>query len=38
VTSFDVLYHRWVEDDRAAVREIVRVMKPGGSSSCACPP
>ena len=30
VTSFDVLYHRWVEDDRAAVREIVRVMKPGG--------
>jgi SAM-dependent methyltransferase len=30
VTSFDVLYHRWVEDDRAAVREIVRVMRPGG--------
>jgi SAM-dependent methyltransferase len=30
VTSFDVLYHRWVEDDGAAVREIVRVMKPGG--------
>ena len=30
VTSFDVLYHRWVEDDHVAVREIVRVMKPGG--------
>ena len=30
VTSFDVLYHRWVEDDRAAVREIVRVLRPGG--------
>src|SRR5258708_4272010 len=30
VTSFDVLYHRWVEDDRIAVREIVRVMRPGG--------
>jgi SAM-dependent methyltransferase len=30
VTSFDVLYHRWVEDDRVAVREIVRVLKPGG--------
>jgi len=30
VTSFDVLYHRWVADDREAVREIVRVMKPGG--------
>ncbi len=30
VTSFDVLYHRWVEDDRVAVRETVRVMKPGG--------
>jgi SAM-dependent methyltransferase len=30
VTSFDVLYHRWVEDDRVAVRELVRVMRPGG--------
>jgi SAM-dependent methyltransferase len=30
VTSFDVLYHRWVTDDRAAVRELVRVLAPGG--------
>jgi SAM-dependent methyltransferase len=30
VTSFDVLYHRWVEDDRAAVGELARVLKPGG--------
>jgi SAM-dependent methyltransferase len=30
VTSFDVIYHRWVEDDRAAVREMARVLAPGG--------
>lgn len=30
VTSFDVLYHRWVTDDRAAVRELARVLRPGG--------
>ncbi len=30
VTSFDVLYHAWVEDDRKAVREVVRVLRPGG--------
>jgi SAM-dependent methyltransferase len=30
VTSFDVLYHRWVEDDTAAVRELARVLAPGG--------
>ncbi len=30
VTSFDVLYHRWVEDDRSAVRELARVLRPGG--------
>lgn len=30
VTSFDVLYHRWVADDGAAVRELTRVLRPGG--------
>lgn len=30
VTSFDVLYHAWVVDDAQAVRELARVLKPGG--------
>jgi SAM-dependent methyltransferase len=30
VTSFDVLYHAWVTDDRAATRELCRVLRPGG--------
>jgi SAM-dependent methyltransferase len=30
VVSFDVIYHAWVEDDRAAVAEMVRVLRPGG--------
>jgi len=30
VTSFDVLYHRWVADEVAAAREMARVLKPGG--------
>jgi SAM-dependent methyltransferase len=30
VTSFDVIYHRWVLDDTAAVREMARVLRPGG--------
>jgi SAM-dependent methyltransferase len=30
VTSFDVLYHRWVEDDAQAVGELARVLRPGG--------
>ena len=28
--SFDVLYHAWVTDDRAATRELARVLRPGG--------
>jgi SAM-dependent methyltransferase len=30
VTSFDVLYHAWVKSDDHAVRELARVLKPGG--------
>src|SRR5262245_24943508 len=30
ITSFDVIYHRWVSDDAAAVREMARVLRPGG--------
>jgi len=30
VTSFDVIYHDWVRDDRAAVSELARVLRPGG--------
>jgi len=30
VTCFDVLYHRWIADDRAALVELTRVLKPGG--------
>ncbi len=30
VTSFDVLYHLAVEDDRAAFAELHRVLRPGG--------
>jgi SAM-dependent methyltransferase len=30
VTSFDVLYHRAVRDDARAVRELARVLRPGG--------
>jgi SAM-dependent methyltransferase len=30
VTSFDVIYHAWVDDDRAAVSEMARVARPGG--------
>ena len=30
VTSLDVIYHRWVKDDAEAVREMARVLRPGG--------
>ena len=30
VTSFDVLYHRAVADERVALREVARVLRPGG--------
>jgi SAM-dependent methyltransferase len=30
VTSFDVIYHAWVSDDRAAVAGMARVLCPGG--------
>ena len=30
MTSFDVLYHDWVSDERAAVAEMARVLRPGG--------
>jgi SAM-dependent methyltransferase len=30
VTAFDVLYHKWVADDVAAMREMARVCRPGG--------
>jgi SAM-dependent methyltransferase len=30
VTSLDVIYHRWVKDDAAAVGEMARVLRPGG--------
>jgi SAM-dependent methyltransferase len=30
VTSFEVIYHDWVSDDRVAVAEMARVLRPGG--------
>jgi SAM-dependent methyltransferase len=30
VTSFDVIYHRWVRDDASALAEMTRVLRPGG--------
>jgi SAM-dependent methyltransferase len=30
VTSFDVIYHGWVENDLGAVNELVRTLRPGG--------
>lgn len=30
VTAFDVLYHRWVTNDKSVVRECFRILRPGG--------
>ena len=30
VTMFDVLYHRWIVDDRCVLTQLHRVLKPGG--------
>ena len=30
VVSFDVLYHLWVGNDQVALKELARVLKPGG--------
>lgn len=30
VVSVDVLYHQWVDNDRKTVKELLRVLKPGG--------
>ena len=30
VTAFDVLYHRWIEDDSQVAAEMWRVLRPGG--------
>lgn len=37
VTSFDVIYHAWVKDDAHAVRELTRVLRPGGLILLKCP-
>lgn len=30
ITAFDLLYHRWINDDEQVICEIYRVLKPGG--------
>lgn len=37
VTSFDVIYHRAIEDDEVALAEIARVLRPQGTFLCRVP-
>jgi len=30
LTALDLLYHEWIDDDREALRECARVLRPGG--------
>jgi SAM-dependent methyltransferase len=30
ITSFNVLYHQWISDERTVLRQIARLLRPGG--------
>lgn len=30
IVSIDVLYHKWIDDDYLVVKELIRILKPGG--------